>query len=228
MMTIEQAIVGRQSVRAYLDKKVARATLERVLLTAGRAPSGSNIQPWHVYVVEGAVKDALSAEILALNRAGDEGRREYNYYPVKWRDPYLARRRRTGWGLYGLLGIGREDKAAMAAQHRQNYTFFGAPVGLFFTIDRDLELGSWIDTGMFIQSVMIAARAEGLETCPQAAFCQYHDVIEQRLGVPASQQLVCGMALGYGDPEAKINGFRTERIALSEFVTWVAEAKSRP
>ena len=113
MMTIEQAIVGRQSIRAYLDKKVARATLERMLLTAGRAPSGSNIQPWHVYVVEGAAKAALSAEILALNRSGDEGQREYNYYPVKWRDPYLARRRRTGWGLYGLLGIGREDKAAM-------------------------------------------------------------------------------------------------------------------
>jgi nitroreductase len=221
MMTVEEAITGRQSIRAYLDRAVPRDVLERVLLTAGRAPSGSNIQPWRVYAVEGTVKDALCADLTARHSAGDEGKREYNYYPVKWRDPYLARRRQTGWGLYGLLGIGREDKTAMAAQARQNFTFFGAPVGLFFTIDRDMELGSWLDTGMFIQSVMLAARGEGLETCPQAAFCQYHDVIQQRLNIPASQQLICGMAVGYGDPDAKINRFRTERIAVSEFVTWV-------
>lgn len=221
MMTIEQAIVGRQSIRAYLDKPVPREVLERVLAIAGRAPSGSNIQPWRVYVVEGAAKQALSDEILALHRAGDEGSREYNYYPVTWRDPYLARRRRTGWGLYGLLGIGRENKAAMAEQHRQNYTFFGAPVGLVFAIDRDMELGSWLDTGMFLQSVMLAARGEGLETCPQAAFCPYHDVVQRRLRIPADQQLVCGMAIGYADPAARINSFRTERIATSEFVTWV-------
>ena len=142
-------------------------------------------------------------------------------YPVKWRDPYLARRRETGWGLYGLLGIGRADKAAMAAQHRQNFSFFGAPAGLIFTIDRDMELGSWLDTGMFIQSAMIAARGEGLETCAQAAFCQYHDVIQKRLNIPAGQQVVCGMALGYGDPDAKINRFRTTRIPIDDFVTWV-------
>ena len=106
-------------------------------------------------------------------------------------------------------------------QFARNYKFFDAPVGLIFTIDRDMELGSWLDTGMFIQSVMIAARGEGLETCSQAAFCQYHDVIQRRLGIPATQQVVCGMALGYGDPAARINGFRTERMALSEFVTWV-------
>ncbi len=221
MMTVEEAIVGRQSIRGYLDKPVPRAVLERVLTTGGRAPSGSNIQPWRVYVLEGVVKDELCADLVARQLAGDDGKRDYNYYPVKWRDPYLARRRQTGWGLYGLLGIGREDKSRMAEQHRQNFTFFGAPVGLIFTIDRDMELGSWLDTGMFIQSVMIAARGEGLETCPQAAFCQYHDVIQKRLGIPADQQLVCGMAVGYGDPRAKINAFRTERIPLSEFVTWV-------
>ncbi len=221
MMTVEQAIAGRQSIRAYLPKAVPHEVLERVLLTAGRAPSGSNIQPWRVYVLEGAVKDALCDDLVARHARGDEGQREYNYYPVKWRDPYLARRRETGWGLYGLLGIGREDKSRMAAQHRENYTFFGAPIGLIFTIDRDLELGSWLDTGMFIQSVMIAARGEGLETCPQAAFCQYHDVIQERLNIPAGQQVVCGMAVGYGDPAAKINGFRTSRISTAEFVTWV-------
>jgi nitroreductase len=167
------------------------------------------------------VKDRLCADLTARHASGDEGKREYNYYPVKWRNPYLARRRETGWGLYGLLGIGREDKAAMAAQARQNFTFFGAPVGLIITLDRDMELGSWLDTGMFIQSVMIAARGEGLETCPQAAFCQYHDVIQEQLAIPAGEQLVCGMALGYGDGQAKINGFRTTRIPLSDFVTWV-------
>ena len=221
MMTVEEAIVGRQSIRAYLPNAVPHDVLERVLRTAGRAPSGSNIQPWHVYVLEGAAKDALCTDLTARLIAGDEGKREYNYYPVKWRDPYLARRRETGWGLYGLLGIGRADKAAMAAQHRQNFSFFGAPAGLIFTIDRDMELGSWLDTGMFIQSAMIAARGEGLETCAQAAFCQYHDVIQKRLNIPAGQQVVCGMALGYGDPDAKINRFRTTRIPIDDFVTWV-------
>ena len=221
MMTVEEAIVGRQSIRAYLPHAVPHDVLERVLRTAGRAPSGSNIQPWHVYVLEGAAKDALCDDLTARHATGDEGKREYNYYPVKWRDPYLARRRETGWGLYGLLGIGRADKAAMAAQHRQNFSFFGAPAGLIFTIDRDMELGSWLDTGMFIQSMMIAARGEGLETCPQATFCQYHDVIQKRLNIPPAQQVVCGMALGYGDPDANINRFRTTRIPIDDFVTWV-------
>ena len=221
MMTVEEAIVGRQSIRAYLPTAVPHDVLKRVLQIAGRAPSGSNIQPWHVYVLEGAAKDALCDELVARHASGDEGKREYNYYPVKWRDPYLARRRETGWGLYGLLGIGREDKTAMSAQARQNFTFFGAPAGLIFTIDRDMELGSWLDTGMFIQSVMIAARGDGLETCPQAAFCQYHDIIQARLKIPAEQQVICGMAIGYGDADAKINRFRTTRIAIGNFVTWV-------
>lgn len=226
MISVEQAIIGRQSVRAYLDKPVPRDVIERVIAIAGRAPSGSNIQPWFVHVVQGAAKRALSAEILERHSAGDEGQRDYNYYPVTWRDPYLARRRRTGWGLYGLLGIGRQDKAAMAAQHRENYSFFGAPVGLIFSIDRDLERGSWLDFGMFLQSVMIAARGEGLATCAQAAFCPYHELIARRLNIPSQRQVVCGMAMGYPDADAKINHFRTERIALADFVTWVGEEVS--
>ena len=221
MMSVEEAIVGRQSIRAFLDKPVPHEVLERVLQIAGRAPSGSNIQPWRVYVIEGSVKDKLCDELVARHKSGDEGKREYNYYPVKWRDPYLARRRETGWGLYSLLGLTRDDKAGMTAQARQNFTFFGAPVGLIFTIDRDMELGSWLDTGMFIQSVMLAARGEGLETCSQAAFCQYHVVIQQRLKIPTDQQVICGMAVGYGDAGAKINNFRTTRIPTTEFVTWV-------
>jgi nitroreductase len=221
MISVAEAITGRQSIRAYLDKPVPRETIARVLEIAGRAPSGSNIQPWKVWVLTGTSKDRLIDDLTSRHAGGDEGKREYNYYPVKWREPYIGRRRKTGWGLYGLLGIGREDKAAMAAQHRQNYTFFGAPVGLVFTIDRDMEPGSWLDMGMFLQSVMIAARGEGLETCPQAAFCQYHDVIRSHLGIGADKVIVCGMALGYGDPNARINTFRTERMPLDEFVTWV-------
>jgi nitroreductase len=220
-LSVHDAIIGRQSIRAYLDRQVPRAVLERVLTTASRAPSGSNIQPWKVYVLEGAVKDELCRDLVARHEQGDEGKRAYNYYPVSWREPYIGRRRQTGWGLYNLLGIGREEKAKMAAQMRQNFTFFGAPVGLIFTIDRDMEIGSWLDTGMFLQSLMIAARAEGLETCPQAAFANYHELIQAKLAIPAGEMVICGMAVGYGDPAAVINRFRTERIGLGEFVTWV-------
>ena len=223
MMSVAEAITGRQSIRAYLDKPVPREVIARVLEIAGRAPSGSNIQPWKVHVLTGAARQRLVDDIVARHAAGDEGKREYNYYPVKWREPYIGRRRETGWGLYSLLGIGREDKARMAAQQRQNYTFFGAPVGLMFTMDRDMEPGSWLDAGMFIQSVMVAARGEGLETCPQAAFCQYHDVVRGHLGIGQEQIVLCGMALGYGDPDAKINTFRTSRIPLSDLVTWMEE-----
>ncbi|MCC5863170.1 MAG: nitroreductase [Gammaproteobacteria bacterium] len=221
-MSVEEAIVGRQSIRAFQpDREVARETIENILEIAGRAPSGSNIQPWKVWVVTGAARDAIAEACHARHMSGDQGEREYNYYPVDWRDPYLARRRETGWGLYGLLGIEKGDREAMKRQHGRNFLFFDAPVGLFFTIERDLELGSWLDCGMFIQSVMLAARGEGLETCPQAAFCNYHDTVTTLLGVPADQQLICGMSLGYALPEAKVNRFRTTRIEVAEFTTFL-------
>jgi nitroreductase len=221
MMTVAEAIEGRQSIRAFLrDKPVPRATIERILAVAGRAPSGSNIQPWKVRVVTGEVRDRLVAALMARHAAGDDGKREYNYYPVSWREPYLGRRRQTGWGLYGLLGIGKGDHDKTRAQHGRNFCFFDAPVGLIFTIDRDMEQGSWLDTGMFIQSVMIAARGEGLETCPQAAFCNYHDTIQHMLAIPAGEMVVCGMALGYADPAAPVNSYRTERIPLTDYVTF--------
>jgi nitroreductase len=218
MMSVEDAIVGRQSIRGYLAKPVPQATVLRVLEIAGRAPSGSNIQPWKVTVLMGGARDSLATELHDLHAAGDEGRAEYSYYPQTWREPYLARRRQTGWGLYGLLGLAKGDVEATKRQHRQNFLFFGAPVGLIFTIDRDLERGSWLDFGMFLQSVMLAARGEGLETCPQAAFNQYHAAISARLAIPASEMIVCGMAMGYADPDAVINAFRTERVPLAEFV----------
>lgn len=223
MMTVAEAITGRRSIRAYLDKPVPRATLERILAAAARAPSGSNIQPWKVHVLEGAAKHRLTAAIMRRADAGDEGKWEFEYYPVSWREPYLARRRACGFGLYSTLGIARGDTAAMRAQMAKNFSFFGAPTGLMFTIDRDMELGSWLDYGMFLQSIMIAARAEGLETCPQAAFAAYWDTVQAELKIPDSQMIVCGMAVGFADPTAPVNTFVTERIAAADYVTWQTE-----
>lgn len=221
MMSVAEAIEGRQSIRAFLaDKPVPHATIERILAIAGRAPSGSNIQPWKVHAVTGDVLARLKAALSARHESGDEGRREYNYYPVTWREPYIGRRRETGWGLYGLLGIAKGDTAAMKAQHGRNFVFFDAPVGLIFTLDSDMEQGSWLDTGMFIQSVMLAARGEGLETCPQAAHCIYGDTIREVLGIAADQNIVCGMALGYVDTAAPVNAFRTSRIPVDAFTTF--------
>jgi nitroreductase len=222
MMTVEDAITGRQSIRAYLDKPVPRATLEKIFRIAARAPSGSNIQPWKVLVLEGAAKDRLCAAVSALHAKQAPQEPGYQYYPQAWRDPYLSRRRACGFGLYKTLGIGRDDKARAYEQTGQNFTFFGAPVGLMFTIDRDMEQGSWLDYGMFVQSIMIAARAEGLETCPQAAWVYQAPTVERVLGIPADQMVVCGMALGYADPHAIVNTFRTDRMELDEFVTFVS------
>jgi nitroreductase len=169
-----------------------------------------------------SAKDRLVATLTTLVKAGDQGTREYNYYPVEWRDPYLARRRACGFGLYKTLGIGRDDKARMAEQHGRNFTFFGAPVGLIFTIDRDMEKGSWLDYGMFVQSVMLAARGEGLETCPQAAFAYFAPTVQKALNIPAEEMVVCGMSLGYPDNTAVVNTFVTDREPLENFVTWVS------
>jgi nitroreductase len=222
MITVEEAISGRHSVRAFLPKPVPRELIMKIITIAGRAPSGSNVQPWNVWVLEGAVKEEVARDLVDRYDRGALTPREYNYYPEKWREPYLARRRACGWGLYGMLGIGRADKDKMHAQHRRNFMFFDAPVGLIFSIDRDLELGSWLDYGMFLQSIMVAARAFGLETCPQAAFLVFYDVLQRRLAIPPEQQIVCGMSLGYADREQKVNGFTPERMPADAFVTFVA------
>ena len=220
-MTVEEAISGRQSIRAFLSKPVPRALIEQILTIASRAPSGTNAQPWRVWVLEGGAKEQLSRDLYDRFMRDEPAHYDYFYYLREWREPYLARRRKTGWRLYGLLGIAKGDRAASKAQHARNFLFFDAPVGLFFTIDRDLGLGAWLDYGMFLQSIMIAARAFGLDTCPQAAFCQYHHIIEKRLGIPPDQILVCGMAVGYADPEAKVNQFRTDREPVSSFTTFI-------
>lgn len=220
-MDVLEAIAGRRSIRRFLSDPVPRETVRAILKVAGRAPSGSNIQPWHVHVLDGAARDALCAEIHAAHEAADPPEAEYQYYPSPWREPYLSRRRATGWGLYGLLGIEKGDKAAMKAQHGRNYLFFDAPVGLIFTIERDMPLGSWMDTAMFIQSVMIAARGFGLETCAQQAFARYHEILGRRLPIPPERMVVCGMALGRPDPDAPENALVTDRMAVEEMATFV-------
>lgn len=220
--TPEEAITSRHSVRAYLDKKVPRATLEAILRIASTAPSGSNIQPWRVYALSGAPLDRLRGAMVAAYRAGEAGHgREYKYYTDKHFEPYLARRRACGWGLYGLLGIGRGDHEKSSAYRVRNYEFFGAPVGLVFTIDRRLEIGSWLDYGMFLQSIMVAARGFGLHTCPEASIAEFPTIIRAQLGLADEEMVVCGIALGYADAAADINGYRTAREPLEAFATFL-------
>ncbi|HEX7987684.1 MAG TPA: nitroreductase [Duganella sp.] len=222
---VDAAITSRRSIRAYLPQAVAREDISEILRVAGRAPSGTNTQPWKVYVLEGERKRELSSAILAIHNDPEQAKlhtEEYAYYPREWVSPFIERRRKVGWDLYALLGLTRDNKAGMAAQHGRNYEFFGAPVGLIFTIDRVMEQGSWLDYGMFLQSVMVAARARGLDTCPQAAFTQYHRVIGSALGLPDNEAVVCGMALGYADTTKIENSLITERMPVEEFVKFVA------
>ncbi|MFL6656487.1 MAG: nitroreductase [Massilia sp.] len=222
--TVDAAITSRHSIRAFLPDLVAREDIEAILEVAARAPSGTNTQPWKVHVLTGARKTALSDAILAAHNdpaAAKEHREEYAYYPTEWVAPYIDRRRKVGWDLYALLGLTRENKAGMHAQHGRNYRFFDAPVGLIFTIDRVMEKGSWLDYGMFLQNIMVAARGRGLATCPQAAFTQYHKIIAEQLDLPASEMLVCGMALGFADPSKIENTLITEREPIAGFVRFV-------
>jgi nitroreductase len=225
---IDAAIDSRMSMRAFLPTPVPRATLEHLLAVASRAPSGTNTQPWKVYVLQGPARDALVEKVCAAHDAQRDDpalaqtyRPEYDYYPEKWVSPYIERRRANGWGLYGLLGITKGDHERMHAQHQRNYRFFDAPVGLIFTVDRVLGRGSLLDYGMFIQSIMVAARGQGLHTCAQGAWNGYGRIVMPHIGAGDGEMLVCGMALGYADPDDPVNGFRTPREPVSVFTTWL-------
>ena len=220
---VDAAITTRRSLRAFLPTPVPRETIEAILQVAARSPSGTNTQPWKVHVLTGDAKTALSRDILAafddpVERA--QHKEPYDYYPTEWRSPYIERRRKVGWDLYSLLGIAKTDKAGMHAQHARNYRFFDAPVGLMFTVDRVMNQGSWLDYGMFLQSIMVAARGRGLDTCPQAAFTQFHRIIGQHLGLGDDEILVCGMSLGWADGAALANQLKTEREPVSAFTTF--------
>ena len=229
MNPVDQAITSRMSVRAFLPDAVPRETLMQVLNVASRAPSGVNTQPWKVYVLQGATRDALVSKVCAAHEAvhadpalAAQYQEAYSYYPEKWISPYIDRRRETGWGLYGLLGIGKGDKDKMHTQHQRNYRLFDAPVGLMFTIDRVLGRGSLLDYGMFLQSIMVSARGHGLHTCPQAAWNGFAKIILPHIGAGEEEMLVCGMALGYADPSALVNSFHTPREPASQFTHFVA------
>ncbi len=226
--SVDAAIESRFSARAFRATAVPHQLISDILGVASRAPSGTNTQPWKVYVLQGTSRDALVAKVCAAHDAiyanpalAAEYREEYDYYPEKWVSPYIDRRRENGWSLYGLLGITKGDKDRMHAQHQRNFKLFDAPVGLMFTLDRVMGRGSLVDYGMFLQSIMVAARARGLHTCPQAAWNGFAKIILPHIGAGPDEMLVCGMALGYADESDKVNSFHTPRVPVQEFTRWL-------
>ncbi|MFZ1681095.1 MAG: nitroreductase [Rhizobiaceae bacterium] len=218
---VEDAIAARRSIRAFRPDPVDPAIIRRILEVAARAPSGTNMQPWRAYVVTGAAKQAVTDAIVNSGIRPEKAEwDEYKYYPDEFFEPYLTRRRTVGWALYDKLGIGRRDVEKMRAQHDRNFTFFDAPVGILVCIDRRLQVGSWLDLGMFIENILIAARGHGLSTCPQAAFAPYHRQLRPILGMAEDEVLVCGVALGHEDETKPENALRTERAPLDEWVTF--------
>ena len=224
MLSVDEAITSRRSVRAYKPDPVPQGTISHILEVASRAPSGTNMQPWHVHIFTGDALNSLTSSVLdAFWNEPEEHQSDRQHYLEKIRDPYLARRRKVGWDLYGILGIGKGEREKTREFHAQNYKFFGAPVGMIFTIDHDMGWMSWLDYGMFIQNICIAARGQGLHTCPQAAWASYHDVVEKHLGLPEIQLVHCGMSLGFEDTEAAVNTLETVREPVEEFVTFHTE-----
>ena len=225
---VDEAITSRMSVRAFTAQTVERSDITALLEVASRAPSGTNCQPWRVYVLTGSSRDRLVDKVCSAHDAmradpavAAQYTEEYDYYPQKWISPYIDRRRENGWGLYGLLGIGKADKDKMHAQHQRNFRFFDAPVGLMFTVDRVMGRGSLMDLGCFMQNIMVAARGRGLHTCPQAAWNGFHSIVLPHIGAGADEMLACGMALGYADPAALVNTFHTPRVHVQDFTRWV-------
>lgn len=229
LVSVVSAIETRFSCRAFAsDKLVSRPLLEEILRIARCSPSSTNTQPWTVYVLQGERRDALVEMVCAAHDANKDNSSltsEYGevegYYPSEWISPYIDRRRHNGWSLYGHLGIKKGDKDKMHEQGQRNYRFFDAPVGLMFTIDRVMGYGSLIDYGMFMQTLMLAARAYGLQTCPQAAWNNCAKIVLPFIGAGSNEKLVCGMALGYADASAPVNDYRTPREPVESFTHWI-------
>ena len=226
--TVAQAIDTRMSARAFTQQAVSREVITDILRLGSRAPSGTNTQPWKVYVLQGQSRDSLVDKVCAAHdevrahpEKAAEYREAYDYYPEKWVSPYIDRRRENGWSLYGLLGIGKADKDKMHLQHQRNYRFFDAPVGLMFTLDTIMGRGSLLDYGMFLQNIMLAARAHGLHTCPQAAWNGFANIILPHIGAGDDEMLVCGMALGYANDQDIVNTLRTPRETVESFTHWL-------
>ena len=214
---VDDAIRTRRSIRRFLPTPIPAETVHELLALAARAPSGTNVQPWRVYALAGTEKEALAHAIIAQYRASGEESKDFEYYPKEWLEPWISRRRKVGADLYGLLDIVKGDKEKMLAQWTRNYLFFDAPIGLIFTIDRVFGPGMLLDYGMFMENLMIAARARGLDTCPQAAFADFPKTIAAALGLADNERVICGMSLGYADPAAPENALHTEREAVETF-----------
>src|SRR3989344_3018107 len=217
-----EAIATRRAVRGFLKDEIPGSVVRELLALASRAPSGSNIQPWKIHAVSGEPKRLLSAAILESlpDDAKKRTKADWEYYPVNWREPYISRRRKLGWSLYGLLDIGKGDVEKAEAFRRRNYEFFGAPVGLIFTLDEDLEIGSWLDLGIFLGCLAVAARGRGLDTCLQQSFADVHAVLHRELKIPETEKVICGMALGYADNTVPQNKLVTERVPVDEFTSF--------
>jgi nitroreductase len=226
-MSVIELLHKRRSVRSFLNTPVPRQVIVDLLQAASRSPSGTNMQPWRVYVLMGEAKDRLIREVLAKRELEPHRERppkpfgEYDYNPEPLFEPFLSRRRTVGFGLYQILGVAKGDRAASWVVAGRNFEFFGAPVGLIFTIDRSLQQGSWLDYGIFLQSLMLAANDAGLGTCAQAAWRHYHDIIRALFAVPENEIVVCGMSLGYADMDAPANQLVTEREPVEGFARFI-------
>jgi nitroreductase len=214
---VKEALMRRKSTRAFLENPVKRELIENILDCARYAPSGVNTQPWQVAVVSGEKKRRLQQQLESAFREGAPKQLDYQYYPTVWKEPYKSRRKACGLQLYSVLEINWEDKQRQQEQWAANYRAFDAPVVLFFFMDPDMQTGSFLDYGMFLQSVMLAAVEQGLAVCPQAALAEYPDIVKAFLGYPADSVLICGMAMGYEDTEAKVNSYRTPREVVGTF-----------
>jgi len=220
-LNVTEAVDSRMSCRAFLDTPIPEATVREVLDVARRAPSGGNLQPWIVHALTGQPLQALIERVRAkaLDQPLGEGT-EYNIYPPNLKEPYRSRRFKCGEDLYALIGIPREERERRLRQYAKNFEFFGAPVGLFFVIDRGMGQDQWADLGMFMQSIMLLAREHGLHTCPQESWAGWHKTIGEFLGLPPELMLFCGMALGFRDESAPINRLRTDRASIEEFASF--------
>lgn len=219
-MNITQAIEQRHSTRAFTQQTVSREQLERILSTASHAPSGANTQPWQVAIISGESKHNLQQKIEQAFSTGEKAKPDYPYYPDHWIEPYKDRRKACGLQLFESLDIKREDKDKRLAQWAANYRAFDAPVMLLFLMDKVMQTGSYLDYGMFIQSVMLAAMEEGLATCPQAALAEYPDIVRETLDYADNKIVICGMSLGYEDTSAVVNSYRTPREKLDNFCSF--------
>ncbi len=213
-MDVSEAVAKRVSIRAFKPDPVPGAVVEEILLRAAQAPSGGNLQPWRVYALSGAPLSEFKA-LIAANPFGEEP--EYHVYPPDLWEPFRTRRWQNGEDLYATIGIPREDKPARLRQLAKNGEFFGAPVGIFFCLDRNLGPPQWADLGMYMQNVMLLAVERGLDTCPQEYWARYPKTVARFLRMPDDHMLFSGMALGWRDDDHPINALKARR---DDFAIW--------